>query len=106
VQGPTGPTGATGTFTATTCAYLTGPFVTGTNQNGGFNQTTVTCVAPRPFAVGVIPTWQVWPFAASCHPLGRRLNNSTVVTEWFSTPAGSGVGCQGAQIATMTLCCP
>jgi hypothetical protein len=90
-------------FSASACTYVTGPFIVGTNAMGSFNQPGVTCPGGQ-FAVGIIPTWSAWAFASACQPVSRRLTSSTVVTEWFSSPAGAGTGCQGNNLATMTLC--
>jgi Collagen triple helix repeat (20 copies) len=98
--GPQGPPGAPGTFSATTCTYTTGPFIT---ANAIVVTSTVTCAAGR-FAVSIIPTWQTWFFASVCTPVSRRFGNSTVGTDWFST-AGTQ-GCLGNSVATITLCCP
>jgi hypothetical protein len=104
--GPTGPQGAQGTFTATTCSYVTGAFITGTNTNGAFNTTSVTCPANLPFAVGAIPTWSAWSGSALCTPVSVRNGTAGFSTYWFSPAIAVGSGCQGNSLATMTLCCP
>jgi hypothetical protein len=39
-----------------------------------------------------------------CTPASRRVNNSTVATDWLSN--SNSLGCLGNSVATMTLCCP
>jgi hypothetical protein len=104
--GPTGPQGTQGTFTATTCSYVTGAFITGTNTNGSFNSSSVTCPANLPFAVGAIPTWQAWNGTGVCIPVSLPNGTTGFTTYWFSSLVGVGTGCQGDKVATMTLCCP
>ena len=99
--GAQGPIGPPGTFTATTCTYVTGPFVT---AGLGLTTSTVTCPSQR-FAVSIIPTWQVWFADSVCAPASRRINNSTVVTDWLPSNLIS-LGCLGNSVATTTLCCP
>ena len=98
--GPTGPQGPPGTFTATTCSYVTGPFIT---ANTSVATSQVTCPNNQ-FAVSIIPTWQLWFTNSVCTPLSRRINASTVVTDWLSNV--NSQGCSGNSVATMTLCCP
>jgi hypothetical protein len=105
-QGPTGPQGLPGTFTAANCSYVTGAFVSGTNANGGFTASSVTCPGNLPFAVSAIPTWSTWNYCAACIPTTLRNGANSFTTYWFSTPAGIGCGCSGSVLATMTLCCP
>jgi hypothetical protein len=100
LTGLTGPQGPQGTFTATTCSYVTGAFVT---ANTTISTSTVTCPAGR-FAVSIIPTWSVWFSDTVCTPLSRQVNNSTVATDWLSNV--NSLGCLGNSVATMTLCCP
>ena len=102
--GATGPQGPQGTFNPAQCTYVTGTFVAGQNMNGTLQTTSVTCPNGG-FAVGMYPTWAAWSGASSCIPVGRRSSNSTVMTDWFSSPVGAGNGCAGNSLATMTLCC-
>lgn len=102
--GATGPQGPQGTFNAAQCTYVTGPFQAGVNANGTLQTTSVTCPNGG-FAVGMYPTWAAWSGQASCIPVSRHISNSTVATDWFSSPAGVGNGCAGNSLATMTLCC-
>jgi hypothetical protein len=109
LQGLTGATGATGpqglqgppgTFSATTCSYATGSFIVG---NRSLSTSSVTCSSGR-FAVSIIPTWQSWFTDTVCTPVSRRVNDSTVATDWISNV--NTLGCLGNVVATMTLCCP
>jgi len=100
LQGPIGPQGPSGTFTATTCTYVTGPFVT---AGSSISTSSVTCPNAS-FAVSIIPTWQLWFADTVCAPASRRISNSTVVTDWISN--NNSLGCLGNSVATMTLCCP
>jgi hypothetical protein len=94
-QGPQGLQGPPGTFTATTCTYRTGAFLVAVN---GQTVTTVTCPSGG-FAVGIIPTWNLWFLSSTCHPVSSRDSVSTVRTDWLGS-------CSGNEVATMTLCCP
>ena len=98
-QGQLGPRGPIGTFSASSCIYTTGPFVTG---NTTLVTSTVTC-SDGQLAVAIIPTWQVWFGNSVCTPLSRRISGATVVTDWLSNSGSAG--CSGNSVATMTLCC-
>jgi hypothetical protein len=100
--GPAGPQGPQGTFSTAGCTYVTGTFIAGAPT--GFVTSTVAC--PTGLAVGIIPTWQMWTFATACVPVSRRLTATSVATDWFASPSSIGTGCQGNNLATMTLCCP
>ena len=76
----------------------------GTDAQGGFNETTVTCPVGA-FAVGIFPVQQAWNPMSACQPITFRGDSRTVGTDWFSTPKGVGSGCVSNSFATATLCC-
>lgn len=86
------------------CTVVTGAFITGTNAMGSLNTASVNCPAGQ-VALDISPTWSFWTFTASCTPLTRRTGLSGGLVDWFSTPSGSGTGCQSNQIAAQTVCC-
>jgi hypothetical protein len=103
-KGDKGDIGPQGTFTAGACTFVTGQLVAGTNAQGGFEETTVSCPVDA-FAVGIVPVQQAWNSNSTCQPITFRANSRTVGTDWFSTPKGVGSGCVGNSFATATLCC-
>lgn len=86
------------------CTVVTGAFITGTNAMGSLNTASVNCPAGQ-VALGITATWSFWTFTASCTPVTRRSSLSGGLVDWFSTPSGSGTGCQSNQLAAQTVCC-
>lgn len=86
------------------CTYLQGDFVIGRNALGSADFSTVTCPEGT-FAMTNEATWGLWFATSACQPIGRRFSATRVATDWFSTPAGVGTGCEGNRLATATMCC-
>jgi len=103
--GAKGATGATGAFSASLCSWITGTFITGTNANGSYDYSSVTCPAWAPNVVAAEPTWESWFDTDACTPV-MDVYASMASTYWFSTPGGLGNGCLNNQLATMAYCCP
>jgi hypothetical protein len=102
VQGPIGPTGPT---SSSVCQWISGTSISGTNANGSLNTSTATCPPATPILVSMAPAWWSWSGNAMCIPVNRR-NGNTAYSDWFSSPAGIGSGCQGNSLYTLAFCCP